>query len=209
MTAIKPAFERIGEENAFAVLARAPNCSARGATSSISASASRTSRRRRISSRRPSRLCATASMAIPTRLASRRCARRWRRTCTTARGRVSPARVMIVPGGKVTMFIAIVMFGEKGVDIVSPEPGLSDLSLDDRVHRRAPNPDPDAGGERLRLLGRGDAGADDAEDPPLILNSPANPTGGVTPKRRDRQARRRARDATRTRRSCRTRSTAR
>ena len=46
---------------------------------------------------------------------------------------VSPDLVMIVPGGKVTMFMAIMMFGEKGVDILYPDPGFPDLSLDDRV----------------------------------------------------------------------------
>ncbi len=43
-------------------------------------------------------------------------------------------------------------------------PGLSDLPLDDRVHRRAASADPDPRGQRLRLLGRGDAGADHAGD---------------------------------------------
>ena len=37
---------------------------------------------------------------------------------------VSPDLIMIVPDGKVTMFMAIEMFGEKGVDIVYPDPGF-------------------------------------------------------------------------------------
>ena len=41
---------------------------------------------------------------------------------------------------------------------------LPDLSLDDRIHRRAADPGADPRGERLCLLGRGDAEADHAAD---------------------------------------------
>ena len=41
---------------------------------------------------------------------------------------------------------------------------LSDLPLDDRVHRRAADPGADPRGERLCVLGRGDAEADHAAD---------------------------------------------
>ena len=37
---------------------------------------------------------------------------------------VSPDLVMIVPGGKVTMFAAILMFGEPGAEILYPDPGF-------------------------------------------------------------------------------------
>ena len=37
---------------------------------------------------------------------------------------VSPERVLIVPGGKVTMFFAIMMFGEPGAEIIYPNPGF-------------------------------------------------------------------------------------
>ena len=37
---------------------------------------------------------------------------------------VSPDNVMIVPGGKVTMFMAILMFGAPGADILYPDPGF-------------------------------------------------------------------------------------
>ena len=37
---------------------------------------------------------------------------------------VSPESVMIVPGGKVTMFMAILMFGEPGAEILYPDPGF-------------------------------------------------------------------------------------
>src|SRR6266704_2313390 len=37
---------------------------------------------------------------------------------------VSPDQVLVVPGGKVTMFFAILMFGEPGVEIMYPNPGF-------------------------------------------------------------------------------------
>ena len=37
---------------------------------------------------------------------------------------VSPDLVLVVPGGKVTMFFAIMMFGEPGAEILYPNPGF-------------------------------------------------------------------------------------
>ena len=37
---------------------------------------------------------------------------------------IDPDLVMIVPGGKVTMFFAIKMFGEPGTEIIYPNPGF-------------------------------------------------------------------------------------
>src|SRR5690348_10051478 len=37
---------------------------------------------------------------------------------------VSPEHLMVMPGGKVTMFTAILMFGEPGTDILYPDPGF-------------------------------------------------------------------------------------
>jgi aspartate aminotransferase len=39
----------------------------------------------------------------------------------------NPDNVVIVPGGKVTMFMAILMFGEPGVDILYPDPGFRSI----------------------------------------------------------------------------------
>ncbi|MTI00074.1 aminotransferase class I/II-fold pyridoxal phosphate-dependent enzyme, partial [Roseibium sp. RKSG952] len=36
----------------------------------------------------------------------------------------NPDNVLIVPGGKVTMFMAILMFGEPGSEILYPDPGF-------------------------------------------------------------------------------------
>ena len=72
---------------------------------------------------------------------------------------------MIVPGGKVTMFMAIAMFGEPGAEIMYPDPGfpiyrslIEWTGADAGADRAAREP-------RLRLLGRGGAGADHAAHP--------------------------------------------
>ena len=47
-----------------------------------------------------------------------------RRTLTTTGVEVSPENVMILPGGKPTMYAAIIMFGEPGAEILYPDPGF-------------------------------------------------------------------------------------
>ena len=95
---------------------------------------------------------------------------------------VSPDDVLIVPGGKVTMFMAIMMFGEKGADIVYPDPGfpIYRSMIEFAGARPIPLPMREANGfafsaeEALKLM--------TPETRLVILNSPANPTGGVTPR---------------------------
>jgi aspartate/methionine/tyrosine aminotransferase len=95
---------------------------------------------------------------------------------------VSPERVMIVPGGKVTMFMAILMFGEPGADILYPDPGfpIYRSMIEFTGARPIPVPVRESNGfafsaaETLDLI--------TPATRLLILNSPANPTGGVTPK---------------------------
>ncbi len=95
---------------------------------------------------------------------------------------VDPDRIMVVPGGKVTMFFAIMMFGEPGAEILYPNPGFPIYESVIRFSGATPVPIPlledkdfafDAEAvlslitERTRLV---------------ILNSPANPTGGAIPR---------------------------
>ncbi len=95
---------------------------------------------------------------------------------------VSPERVMIVPGGKVTMFAAILLFGEPGADILYPDPGfpIYRSMIDFTGARAVPVPIRETNDfafsaeETLSLL--------TPQTRLLILNSPANPTGGVTPR---------------------------
>ena len=95
---------------------------------------------------------------------------------------ISPDRIVVVPGGKVTMFFAILMFGEPGVEILYPNPGFPIYEsviqfsgatavptslLEDRDFSF------DAGAVLDQVT---------ADTRLLILNSPANPTGGAMPR---------------------------
>ncbi len=95
---------------------------------------------------------------------------------------VAPDRVLIVPGGKVTMYMAILMFGEPGAEILYPDPGFPIYRSMIEYTGATPVPVPirEENGfafsaeETLRLI--------TSKTRLLILNSPANPTGGITPK---------------------------
>jgi aspartate aminotransferase len=95
---------------------------------------------------------------------------------------VDPGCVLIVPGGKVTMFFAILMFGEAGTEIMYPNPGFPIYESVINFSGAKPVPIP--------LLEK-NGFAFSAEDvlsriTPrtrlIIINSPANPTGGVVPR---------------------------
>lgn len=93
---------------------------------------------------------------------------------------VDPAQVVVVPGGKVTMFFAILMFGEPGAEIIYPNPGfpIYESAINFTGAKAVPLP----------LLEKNGFGfsADDLlsritdKTRLIIINSPANPTGGVT-----------------------------
>src|SRR5437763_4695684 len=177
------AFERIGEENAFAVLARATTLAAQGrdiVNLGIGQPDFRT----------PDFIVEAAVKAL----------RDGHHGYTAANGivplreavtadldkrfkvKVSPDEVMILPGGKPTMFMSILMFGEPGVDILYPDPGfpIYRSMIEFTGARPVPVPIREANGfafsaqETLRLI--------TPRTRLLILNSPANPTGGVTGK---------------------------
>ena len=56
---------------------------------------------------------------------------------------------MILPGGKPTMFMSILMFGEPGADILYPDPGFPIYRSMIEYHRRAADPGADPRGERI------------------------------------------------------------
>ncbi|MBM3524772.1 MAG: pyridoxal phosphate-dependent aminotransferase [Alphaproteobacteria bacterium] len=95
---------------------------------------------------------------------------------------VSPDRVLIVPGGKVTMFFAIIMFGEPGAEIVYPNPGfpIYESVIKFSGAKAVPMPLKESKGfafdadEVLSLI--------TPRTKLLIVNSPANPTGGTVPR---------------------------
>ena len=95
---------------------------------------------------------------------------------------VSPAQVLVVPGGKVTMFFAILMFGEPGVEILYPNPGFPIYESVIRFSGAVPVPIP-----LYESAGFSFSAAEvlDKITPRtrlMIINSPANPTGGVVPR---------------------------
>src|SRR6201984_373266 len=96
---------------------------------------------------------------------------------------VSPDEVMIMPGGKPTMFMSILMFGEPGAEILYPDPGFPIYRSMIEYTGARPVPVPIreensfafSADETLKLI--------TPRTRLLILNSPDNPTGGVTGKR--------------------------
>ena len=118
-------FDRIGEENAFAVLARANALAAQG-RDIISLGIGQPD------FRTPEFIVEAAIKAL----------RDGHHGYTAANGilplreavaadlhkrygvEVSPDAVMIMPGGKPTMFMSILMFGEPGAEIMYPDPGF-------------------------------------------------------------------------------------
>ena len=95
---------------------------------------------------------------------------------------VSPENILIVPGGKVTMFSAILMFGSEGSEILYPDPGFPIYrsmieytgAKPIAIPIREKNGFAFSAEETLKLIG--------PNTRLIILNSPANPCGGITPK---------------------------
>src|SRR4028119_1599250 len=183
MLHLVPAFSRIGEENAFAVLARATELAAQGRdivnlgigqpdfpTPPHIVEAAVQALRDGHHGYTPATGILPLREAVAADLDRR------------FKAEVSPENVLVVPGGKVTMFMAIVMFGEPGAEILYPDPGFPIYRSMIEFTGATPVPVPirEANGfafsaeETLSLL--------TPRTRLLILNSPANPTGGVTPR---------------------------
>ena len=176
-------FDRIGEENAFAVLARAGALAASGkdvinlgigqpdfpTPANIVEAA--------VKALRDGQHGYTPATGIPELREA---------VAADIHGRfaieVNPDNVLIVPGGKVTMFAAILMFGEPGADILYPDPGfpIYRSMIEFTGARPVPIPIRERNGfafsaeEALSLV--------TSNTRLVILNSPANPCGGVTPR---------------------------
>jgi aspartate/methionine/tyrosine aminotransferase len=95
---------------------------------------------------------------------------------------VDPDHVVVVPGGKVTMFFAILMFGEPGVEILYPNPGfpIYESVIDFTGAKAVPIPLLEGSGFSFEAEAVLDLIT--PETRLMILNSPANPTGGYLPK---------------------------
>ena len=177
------AFDRIGEENAFAVLARANALMAQGRdiinlgigqpdfrTPDFIVEAAVKALRDGHHGYTPANGIPPLREAVAADLAKR------------FKVEVSPDSVMIMPGGKPTMFMSILMFGEPGAEIMYPDPGfpIYRSMIEFTGAKPIPVPVREENGfafsaeETLKLI--------TPRTRLLIVNSPANPTGGVTPK---------------------------
>lgn len=95
---------------------------------------------------------------------------------------VNPNNVIVVPGGKPTMFFAVLMFGEPGVEIMYPNPGFP--IYESVIQYSGATPVPIALSEENGFAFDAATVLSQITDRTrlIIMNSPANPTGGVTPK---------------------------
>lgn len=180
---LNTAFDRMGEENAFAVLARAGELASKGkdiinlgigqpdfpTPENIVDAA--------IKALRDSHHGYTPAVGIPAlrEAVANDLGQRYHTT-------VDSSNVMIVPGGKVTMFAAIMMFGEPGAQILYPDPGFPIYrsmieftgATPVAIPIRETNEFAFSAEETLALI--------TPATRLIIINSPANPCGGVTPK---------------------------
>ncbi|NVK34625.1 MAG: pyridoxal phosphate-dependent aminotransferase [Rhodobacteraceae bacterium] len=176
-------FDRIGEENAFAVLARATELAAQGKdiiNLGIGQPDFQT----------PDHIVEAAIKAL----------RDGHHGYTPATGilplreavaadlhkrlnvETNPDNIVIVPGGKVTMFMAILMFGEPGAEIIYPDPGFPIYRSMIEFTGATPVPLPIREENEFAFSADEALGLISDRTTLMILNSPANPTGGVTPR---------------------------
>ena len=176
-------FDRIGEENAFAVLARATQLANEGMdiiNLGIGQPDFQT----------PDHIVEAAIKALKDglhgytpangTLACREAVAR--RTLTTTGVEISPENLMIMPGGKVTMFAAILMFGEPGAEILYPDPGFPIYRSMIEYTGATPVPVPIREENSFAFSAEETLSLINENTRLLIINSPANPCGGVTPK---------------------------
>ncbi|MDQ2704818.1 MAG: pyridoxal phosphate-dependent aminotransferase [Pseudomonadota bacterium] len=177
------AFDRLGEENAFAVLARATTLAAAGkdivnlgigqpdfqTPGHIVEAAIKALRDGHHGYTPATGLLATREAVV-------------RRTLATTGVEVSPENVMILPGGKPTMYAAIIMFGEPGAEIMYPDPGFPIYRSMIEFTGAKPVPIPIREQNGFAFSAEETLALISDKTRLIILNSPANPTGGVTPK---------------------------
>ena len=176
-------FDRIGEENAFAVLARATELAAEGRdiinlgigqpdfrTPENVVEAAVKALRDGQHGYTPATGIAPLREAVSADLLKRHGTE------------TDPGNVLIVPGGKVTMFMAILMFGEPGTEILYPDPGFPIYRSMIEFTGARPVPVPIREENDFAFSAEETLSLISERTRLLILNSPANPTGGVTPR---------------------------
>ncbi|PKQ11054.1 MAG: aspartate aminotransferase [Alphaproteobacteria bacterium HGW-Alphaproteobacteria-1] len=95
---------------------------------------------------------------------------------------VNPDNVVVVPGGKPTMFFAVLMFGQAGAEVMYPDPGFPIYHSVIRYSGATPVPITLSEENGFAFDAEAVLAAITPRTRLIILNSPANPTGGVTPR---------------------------
>ena len=95
---------------------------------------------------------------------------------------VNPDNIVVVPGGKPTMFFAMMMFGEAGAEIMYPNPGFPIYESAIAFSGATPVPIPLHEEDGFSFVADEVLELITPRTRLIILNSPANPTGGVAGK---------------------------
>ena len=95
--------------------------------------------------------------------------------------KIEPDRILAVPGGKVTMFLAMMIYGEPGCEILYPNPGFPIYESTIRFSGAKPIPIPLREQNEFAFSAEEVLSKINENTRLIILNSPANPTGGVVP----------------------------
>ena len=180
---LNPANDRLGTESAFAVLARATKLAASGkdiinlgigqpdfpTPPHITEAA--------IRAIKDGHHGYTPSMGLPVLRDAVRCDIKARYHAD-----VPIERIQIMPGGKPTMFFACLMLGGAGKEILLPDPGFP--IYHSAIHYSGAKPVSYGLHERKGYAFDADDVLSKITDNTslIIINSPANPTGGITPK---------------------------
>ena len=95
---------------------------------------------------------------------------------------ISPENIVIMPGGKPTMFFSILMFGQHDKEIMYPNPGFP--IYESLINYTGAKPVPIKLKEELSFSFKADEVLEkiNSKTSLIIINSPGNPTGGVIPK---------------------------
>lgn len=176
-------FSRIGEENAFAVLARAQELAAKGKdviNLGIGQPDFKTPEHivnaavKALQNGEHGYTAATGIPPLKEAVANE--------LSTRYNTSVQAESVAIMPGGKVTMFAAILMFGEPGAEILYPDPGFPIYRSMIEFTGATPVPIPIRESNDFAFSAEETLALITEKTRLLIINSPANPCGGVTPK---------------------------
>jgi len=95
---------------------------------------------------------------------------------------VNPDHVVIMPGGKPTMFFAVLMFGQPGTEIIYPNPGFPIYESVIKFSGAKPVPMALHEENGFSFSAEEVLGLITPKTRLIIINSPANPTGGTVPR---------------------------